>query len=162
MEDVVWNREVWTSLVRRVSRRSGDASQAEDHLHSAFLRLELYRDTRTVANPVAYLLQTAVNIAVDDRRRRRFVSSEPVDAFQHELADPYPLQDEVLAMRTRLRRVESGLARLKPRSREIFLLHRVHGLRFREIADRMGISQSAVEKHMLKTTLFLARWMDRQ
>jgi DNA-binding NarL/FixJ family response regulator len=45
-----------------------------------------------------------------------------------------------------------------PRTREVFLMHRIEGLRCREIASRLGISQRSVEKHIARAALFLAEW----
>jgi RNA polymerase sigma-70 factor (ECF subfamily) len=37
-------------------------------------------------------------------------------------------------------------------------MHRLQGLKYREIAVHFGISQSAVEKHIAKAALFLSQW----
>jgi RNA polymerase sigma-70 factor (ECF subfamily) len=37
-------------------------------------------------------------------------------------------------------------------------MHRVEGLKYREIAAHFEISQSAVEKHVAKAMLFLTEW----
>lgn len=60
--------------------------------------------------------------------------------------------------RERLVRVKEGLAKLPPRTREIFLMHRLAGFKYREIAAQYGISQSAVEKHIAEAVLFLTEW----
>ena len=65
-----------------------------------------------------------------------------------------------MAARVRLERVREGLSRLTPRTREIFLMHRLDEMKYREIAERLGISQSAVEKHIAKAALFLAEWAE--
>jgi RNA polymerase sigma-70 factor (ECF subfamily) len=77
-----------------------------------------------------------------------------------DMEDHAPLQDEVLAARRRLARVQEGLKRLTPRTREVFLMHRLDGLKYREVAERLGISQSAVEKHIAKAALFLTEWTE--
>jgi RNA polymerase sigma factor (sigma-70 family) len=70
------------------------------------------------------------------------------------------LQDEVFASRARLDRVKRGLEELAPRTREIFLMYRLEDLKCREIARRIGISESAVEKHIAKAMLFLTKWAE--
>lgn len=150
-------RAYWAKLLKLVSRYTRGRSDAEDLLHSAYIRLEQYRVDHLVENPSAFLVRTAANLAIDMHRHERFW--EPGDEKRDgERPDDAPLQDEVIAARARLKRVEEGLAALPPRTREIFLMHRLRGLKYREIAAHYGISQSAVEKHIAKAALFLAEW----
>ena len=44
--------------------------------------------------------------------------------------------------------LEATLAELPDGAREVFLLNRIDGLKYREIAELLGISQKAVEKRM--------------
>lgn len=150
----------WADVLRRIVRRTRGRNDAEDLLHTAFLRLERYRATQPVENPAGFLVQTAANIAVDIHRHERFMATDVTDATTLDIADAAPLQDEVLATRARLERVQQGLAMLPDRTREIFLMHRIEGAKYREIATRLGLSQSAVEKHIAKAALFLADWAE--
>ena len=45
---------------------------------------------------------------------------------------------------------------LPERTREIFLMHRIDKLEYSEIAQRLGISESAIEKQMAKAMVALA------
>ncbi len=71
-----------------------------------------------------------------------------------------PLADEVIAARERLERVKRGLEKMPARRREIFVMNRFEGLTYRVIAQRVGLSQSMVEKEMAKAILFLTEWME--
>jgi RNA polymerase sigma factor (sigma-70 family) len=157
MSDLPMERPYWARLLKQVARRTRDQDDAEDLLHAAYIRLERYRTQHVVANPSAFLVRTAANIAIDIHRHEKFW--EPGDERRDgQCADNAPLQDEVIAARARLSRVKEGLAKLSPRTREIFLMHRLHGMKYREIAVHLGISQSAVEKHIAKAALFLTEW----
>jgi RNA polymerase sigma-70 factor (ECF subfamily) len=154
----------WRRLVRRVANRTrygvdlGSEADAEDYAQAAYLKMGDARDD--VRDPSAFLVKTAVNISINDRRRSaiRTRAAEALDNL--EISDDRPLQDEVLLARERLERVTEGLARLSARTRQVFLLHRVEGLKYREIADLLGITPSAVEKHIAKATAFLAHWTE--
>jgi RNA polymerase sigma factor (sigma-70 family) len=151
------DRTYWAALLKRVARHTRHSEDAEDLLHSAYLRLERYREEHVVENPTAFLVRTAANLAIDKHRHEKFW--EPGDAQRDsQRPDEAPLQDEVIAARARLERVREGLAKLSPRTRDIFLMHRLRGLKYREIAVHFNISQSAVEKHIAKATLFLTEW----
>jgi len=152
------NREFWDRLVREVRLRTRGRADPEELLHSAYLRLMRYRAQHAVENVAAFLVRTAVNIGVDNYRHERFIADiSPEDCGARENS---PLQDEVLAARVRLDRVREGLSRLTPRTREVFLMHRLDGMKYREIAERLGISQSAVEKHIARAALFLTEWTE--
>jgi RNA polymerase sigma factor (sigma-70 family) len=160
MNELPRDRTFWADLLRRIARRTRGRDDAEDLLHAAFIRLETYRAQHHVENPTAFLVQTAANIGIDVDRHDRLISEAAVDATAYEIVDGAPLQDEVVAARARLQRVREGIALLSPRTREVFLMHRIDGLKYREIASRLGVSQSAVEKHIAKAALFLAEWVE--
>jgi RNA polymerase sigma factor (sigma-70 family) len=160
MSNVPSDKGFWATVLTRVRRATRGRQDAEDLLHSAYVRLEAYRVEKKVDNPSAFLVRTAVNLGVDRHRRERRLVDEPIGPNGLDLGDPSRLPDEVLAARERLKRVTEGLARLPPRTRDVFLMHRLDGLKYREIADRLGISQSAVEKHIAKAALFLAEWTE--
>lgn len=153
-------RRYWTDLLARVRRRTRSDRDAEDLLHSAWLRLFAYREEHEVREPVAFLVQAASRIGVDEHRRTRRIGTAPAEDYAATLKDDSPLQDEVLAARERLRRVVAGLEKLPPRTRQVFVMHKVQEMKLREIAAELGISQSAVEKHVARAVLFLTEWTD--
>jgi len=150
----------WLAVLRTVRRVLRGTNDAEDMLHSAFIRFAEYRDREAVANPAAFLVRTATNLAVDERRRRLRRESPSTAVEMMEVADEQPMQTERLAARERLENVLAGLDTLGARTREIFLMHRIGGLKHRDIAVRLGITVSAVEKHVAKASLFLLSWTD--
>jgi RNA polymerase sigma-70 factor (ECF subfamily) len=151
----------WKALVRRIARRTRRPQDAEDFLQAAYVRFEEFRSRAVVEDPAAFLVRAASNIAVDELRRERVrrLDGRGVQDLLSE-AENRPLQDEVLALRKRLQRVRTGLDELNPRTREIFLMHRIEGLKYREIAERCGVSVSAVEKHIAKAAYFLTEWTE--
>jgi RNA polymerase sigma-70 factor (ECF subfamily) len=144
------------AMVQRIARFTRSSDDAEEFLQSAFIRLIEYRSRHAVENETAFLVRTAMNIAVDESRRRR-VRAEPDVPMELliEISDEQPLQDEVIVAQERLKVVQAALERLSPRTREIYLMHRVDGMKYREIAAELGITMSAVEKHIAKASMFL-------
>ncbi|MEI9993013.1 MAG: sigma-70 family RNA polymerase sigma factor [Rhizomicrobium sp.] len=149
----------WARALKQVLRRTHGNPDSEDLLHSAYLRLEAYRTRETVDNPIGFLVRTAVNLSVDEHRRARR-NSEDGEAKILTVVDDGPLADEVLAARERLERVKACLAAMPARRREIFLMNRIEGLTYRQIATEFGLSQSMIEKEMAKAILFLTEWME--
>jgi RNA polymerase sigma factor (sigma-70 family) len=160
MDDTPRDSEFWAGLRKRISVLTRGSNDAEDLLHTAYIRLENYRVQHRVDSPAGFLVRTALNLGVDKHRHDNYLSEVGISADTFEIADDAPLQDEVIEARERLHRVELGLARLSPRTREVFLMYRIDGLKYREIAAQLGISESAVAKHIAKAVLFLTEWME--
>ena len=155
----------WAQIVRRLRqalRRHGRSDQeAEDLIQDAFVRLECYQREKPVEQPEAFLVRTVVNLSVDSFRQSRAHGEVETITEETVVIDATPGPDEVVAARERLTRLSEGLEALSPRTREIFLAHRLEGLGQAEIARRHGISISAVEKHIAKALLFLTEWVER-
>ena len=71
-------------------------------------------------------------------------------------------QQRLLESRDMLRRVEAAVLRLRPKTREIFMAHRIEGLSYAEIAERHGMTVKGVEKQMSKAIAALDRMLDRE
>ena len=143
--------------LQRFLRRRGSSSQdAEDLVQEAVVRLFAYtRKVGEVRNAEAFLTRTAMNLAVDlhrSSRRDRF-ESEPVEVL--ELLDLGPTPDEVLAAEQRLIRMKETLDRVSRRTREVFFMHRLQGLSHAEIAQILGVTPSAIEKHIASALTIL-------
>jgi RNA polymerase sigma-70 factor (ECF subfamily) len=155
MAEIPHDREFWAGVLKRIAKRTGGGMDAEDLLHSAYVRLEQYSATNTVANPAAFLVRTAVNIGIDGYRQDRRIYGE-ARVLPPDREDAAARADEVVAAKELLSRVVSGINRLPDRTREIFLMHRIDKLEYSEIARRLGISESAIEKQMARAMVMLA------
>jgi RNA polymerase sigma factor (sigma-70 family) len=151
-----------TKLRKLLLSRGRTVDDTDDLIQEAFLRLELYCRDHQVQQPEAFLVRTALNLSVDERRsaHARRIVAERVETLA--LIDPRPTPDEVLATQQRLQRMKRGLQTLSPRVREVFLMNRLEGYSYGQIAERLDISESAVEKHIAKASQFLWEWMNRE
>lgn len=140
-------------------RRGTSSTDADDLIQDAFLRLEIYKATRTVEHPDRFLVRTAVNLSIDAGRRRQRSPIVDIDIENLEIADNTPRADEVLVARERLRRLEAGFAALDGKTRSMLLAQKLEGLTMAELARRHGVSVSAVEKRVARGILFLMKWM---
>jgi RNA polymerase sigma-70 factor (ECF subfamily) len=142
-------------LMRFVRRRTRN-EPAHDVVQRVFCRLAglAEHDQRRIAAPAAYLRRAADNMLRDDARAdvRR---SAAFHVGEDEVALRSEDQWQALEARDRLRRLEDALLRLKPRTREIFLAHRIDGFSYAEIAARTGLSIKTVEMHMTRAIAFL-------
>lgn len=147
--------------LRRLLRSRGESrDDADDLIQEAFLRLQVYRREHEVRQTEAFLVRTALNLATDRGRHQGHTRrvTEAVRALQ--IIDSSPPPDDVLAAQERLLRMKAGLDRLSPRRREVFVLNRIEGYSFSQIAGQLGITLSAVEKHAAQAVLEMTDWME--
>lgn len=150
---------LFVKLRRLLRSRGRSADDTDDLIQEAFLRLQMYRREREVREPEAFLVRTALNLSINAARQRRSHGihvSQDLEAST--IIDPTPSPDEVVAAQERLQRLRAGIETLNPRTREVLLLHRIEGYSQAQIAARLGITVSAVEKHIAKAALFLTEW----
>ncbi len=107
------------------------------------------RETGPIRSARALLFTTARNLALDAVRRQRVVAFEPItdDPDSPVLAD----STDVIATVSKQQELElltKAIQSLPERSRQIFTLRTAYGLTQRQIAEKMGVSESTVEKLM--------------
>jgi RNA polymerase sigma factor (sigma-70 family) len=143
-------------LRRFVRARVANRQDAEDVIQEAYLRVLRYSAEHEVADRERLLFSAARNLAVDSHRRQRARERSAAEyAVFADSTGEWPPADDVVDVWQRLRRVESAIALLPPRCREVFLMHRIDGLSYSEIAKYLRISVSAVEKHVARACLLI-------
>ena len=151
----------WRSAFARVRsalmRRGRSEHEAEDLVQEAWVRLACYE--QEVVEPEAFLMRAALNLSLDAHRTARN-RGEQLVVDEVVLVDSAPGTEAIVLARERMVRLSECLGRLPPRTRDIFLAHRVEGLRYQDIARQHGLSVSAVEKHIAKATLLLTSGME--
>lgn len=146
-------------------RRLRRKEDAEDLTHDTFLRFERAGYSNDGSdNPKAILLTIARNLLTDFQRRELrsyrsgLVDDLPADALQiASVPSAAPSPEAEVSLRQELRRVHAAIEHLPDPCRTVFLLHRLDGLKHREIGQRMGISISMVEKHIAEAMFRIAK-----
>jgi RNA polymerase sigma factor (sigma-70 family) len=147
------NRDALHRFLRARLRGSGDP---EDVLQDLWVKLESL-ETGPVAEPLAYIYRMTENLVLDRRRsamRRTHRETEwtkgQIDGSLGMAIDTQPNAERHLLARDHLRLVDGVLDGLPERTAFAFRSVRIEGVPQKEIAASMGISLSAVEKHLQK------------
>lgn len=123
----------------------------DDVIQEAYAILTTLGSVEHIVNPRAYLYKTASSVILMEVRRAKIVPIEWIEqAEQLEIASGDPLPDRQVESRQELRLVADAIAGLPHKCRQVFILRKVGGLSQREIAQQLGISQSTVEKHVIR------------
>ncbi|MGK6325258.1 RNA polymerase sigma factor [Sphingomonas sp. DT-51] len=143
------------------SRRTGDPAEAQDLVQESLLRVAQRERSGELEHLDGYAYRVAANLLTDWHRRRTARQAEAhvsLDLAVMPVSGIDPHRE--LAGTSALHAISAVLDRLPERTRTIFVLRRLEGLRHKEIAVRMGISVSAVEKHMVRAAEAVAQGME--
>ncbi len=143
------------ALLRFLAARTGDPAGADDLLQELWIRIH-QAEHGPIANGRAYLYRMAQNLVLDgvrERRRREAREGAWLDATTDsggggDPADPVPNAEAQLISRDEAERLARAIEVLPEGARRVLRLHKIDGLSHPEVAERLGISRSGVEKHM--------------
>jgi RNA polymerase sigma-70 factor (ECF subfamily) len=117
---------------------------------------------KTAVNPEAVLYTTARRLAINQLKRRSIAPVVPGAAAVETAASPAPGVPQQVMARQELRQLEAAIAHLPEGCRTVLLLRKIDLLSHQEIADRLGLAISTVEKQharalrLLRTALSAA------
>ena len=153
------------AIKRFLKRFSSASNKVDDYAQETFLR-GFAAETRTqIKEPKAFLFQVARNVVLTDARKD---SRSAIGHLQHEddiaevIDERQATSEEWIDGRRKLTLLSKAVAQLSPQCRKAFLLRRVDGLHYKQIANRMGISVSGVEKHVTNGLLKCNRYLSEQ
>ncbi|MDI7776257.1 sigma-70 family RNA polymerase sigma factor [Asticcacaulis sp. EMRT-3] len=154
-------------LVRYFTARTRERGVAEDIVQELYLKISAQDEDYMVDNPSAFLFRAANNIWLNrmrgegrDSRRNGQWHETTRQSMGDEVIVDEPDAEARLAARQQLELVIKGVDALPERTRDIFRLHRFEGLNQAEVAQRLGVSKSTVEKHLcaaLKSLMALSK-----
>jgi RNA polymerase sigma-70 factor (ECF subfamily) len=133
-------------LRRYLARLLGNQTEAQDVAHDAYLRVYPSVNRKAAERPEALLYVTARRLAIN-RLKRRSISPFTREELKPDAAvSSRPgVAQEVMA-RQELRLLEQAISDLPEGCRAVLLLRKIEMLSHREIAERLGIAVSTVEK----------------
>ncbi|MEM9286806.1 MAG: RNA polymerase sigma factor [Pseudomonadota bacterium] len=135
----------------------------EDIMQQAFQKLmekyggtsgqtEVGRTSQGLRDPEAYLWRTARNLILNERRAVQTRSRYDFETEQLFFADRGVScgPERVIAVREQLSIINAALGAMPEMRRRCFVLHRIDGLSLSQAAKRIGLSRTAVTKHVTR------------
>lgn len=143
-------------------RRHGRHADADDMTQEVFLRFARGGYPPRSDEARAILFSIARNLFNDELRRLQRTRKSGLEHEPDTPLDDYadieglgPTPERTLAGKQELRATLAAIESLPDQCRRVFRMHRFEGLTHKEIAAALGISKSAVEKHIMGAVLRL-------
>lgn len=145
----------YRAYARKLTR---DAAEAEDLVQEAYAKVLGMSDWRRLERPERFVLTIIRNLAFERVRRAKVVGIRQIGVLEMEaLPDPAPDAYAVASAREELVRVIEAVERLPEQCRRVVTLRKMEGLSPSQIAVRLNLSISTVEKHLAKGLALLTK-----
>lgn len=144
------------------AKRVRDPAEVEDLTQEVFLHLLRRARGGPIEHVKQYVFQIAANALRDWHRRRQARGMDAHEPFDEEIHQPATeiSPERVLLGEEAVEMVVAVLRALPQRTRDVFVLRAMEKRKYLEIADLLGISVRAAEKHMAKALAQLGRALE--
>jgi len=138
-------------LIHYTTRITACRESAEDITQESFMVLFQEVKQQHIENPRAFLFCVAKNLAFDHLKHKK-VTDNYVQAQYPllELSIEAPSIEQLMEKNQWLDAIKKAIDELPPRCRDSFILNKIHEMSYCEVAQTVGISESGVEKHIMK------------
>ncbi len=133
----------------------GDRETAMDVKQSVFLHVLEFAARTKINNPKAFMFKVARNLAYSEMRRRirhdsAFITTGDysLDEISQEPQSTAPSPEQSTSIKDEIGNLFRIINTLPKRQRQTIMMHRVDGLSYKEIAQKLDVSVSSVEKYM--------------
>lgn len=145
----VFFREQHHALLQFLRRRTATEEDAKDAAQESLIRLLRYRESQPASAWKPLLYRIAVNVAGEQfRRARARHAAEHVPLADMDFPSDAPAQEELIAQEQQEAWLRAAILALPPKWRQVYLLSRMQGMTYSQIARYCGISVKTVEKYM--------------
>lgn len=150
-EELSWFRSIFDQYYESIRHfayyKTGDVDLSDDIVQETFLKLWDMRGKVNNDTVKSLLYTIAGNIIKNHYKHLKVVYSFQV-AVKGDLTSNLSSADESIRMDQLNKQLQEVLASLPDGQREVFLMNRIDGLTYEEIAARLGLSVKAIEKRM--------------
>lgn len=142
-------------------RKSLGGLDPDDIVQETYTRLVAADSVSHIRDARSYFFQVAGSVVIDNLRRMKVVSISSAPNFDYlETPSDEPSPERQVIDRDELQRLARMIVQLPGKVQDVFTLRRIHGLSQREVAERLGLAESTVEKHMSRGFLIISDWLE--
>ncbi|MFC1397952.1 RNA polymerase sigma factor [Acinetobacter lactucae] len=147
--------EIRPALYNIILKQTKSTQTAQDLTQDLFLKVKKLSNTFPSNDDARnYLIRIAINAAKDHvrgERRRQQLLQGSIELFEN--YQPSNLIEDNYILEEQINIIDSSLKELPEKYRQILYLSRIEGYTHAEIAEKLSISKSAVEKYIMKALI---------
>ena len=153
-ETYMSNQALLERILRRYVKNSSDVEELKQEV---FLRAYDYELKDEIRDPIRFLARTAKNLALKKvNRKENFVtrSEQEIDGFTVIKDDESVSQEDALDARQRFGVLVEAIAAMPDELSEALIMRRLEGQSVAEIAERLGLSESGIERRLARALVY--------
>ncbi|MDT8346609.1 MAG: sigma-70 family RNA polymerase sigma factor [Flavobacteriaceae bacterium] len=162
----ICNEQVYAGVYRKLSQpilnmmyyKYGDIVQAEEVVQDAFIKLWENCSSVPIEKAKAFVYKVANNFSLNKIKHQKVVLKYQKEHIKSSKSSDNP--QFILEEKEFKHRLELAINNLKEKERSTFLLHRIDGKTYQQIADLEGVSLKAIEKRMSNALSALRKHID--
>lgn len=149
-------------LKRFLTRFLSRPQDIEDVVQDTYLKACCAEKKQQIHSPKAFLFRIARNEALKELRNKSTRITDYIEELDstEQVAVETSVEDQAI-VRQKLGMFCQSALEMPPRCRRVFLMCKVYGLSYKEIAAQLGISVSGVEKHVARGLEICNAYVDR-
>jgi len=139
------------ALKRFIFRIFPNSNDIDDVAQEAFLLAYSAERRKEIVQPKSYLFRIAKHVAISKMRQKSHQVTDYIeDLVQSDIISTNASAEDELSAQQTLGLHCEAVAALSPQVRRVYLMRKVYGMSYKEIAAKLGIAVSTVEKHLIK------------
>lgn len=153
------------AAIERVLARFVPVEDRRDILQETFLKAFAAEMSTPVHDAKAFLFRIAKNLAISEMKKKSRTQTD----YLEDLSGPDVLEDDRsgsaeahLDGKRKLFVLSQAMAHLPAECARVLMMRKVEGLRVKQIATRLNVSVSTVEKRLARALLLCDRYLRRQ
>lgn len=120
----------------------------EDIVQDVYIKAYKAEKTKPIEHPKAFLFTIAKNLALNELNRKNKQIFSYIDEVTDSVEEESDSLESELEANNKIELYCQAIAELPEKCRKVFLLRKVHGMKHQDIADKLNISLSSVEKYL--------------
>lgn len=152
-------KKYYKDLVMYAGSMLNDREKSEDIVQNVFLKLWADREQlEIISSPKSFLIKSVKNACYDVLRHKIVVSEHEKSALIYSKLDDFDTENYIFYSDLH-QHLDKALEKLPPAYKEAFELNRFEGLKYREIASRLSVSERTIEVRIGKAIALLRKYL---